>query len=108
MKEGLVSIRREWGWDRREWAQGGMGRVGLETGNNLCCKERPALHSCPGQWGIPIPGVFSDHGDVALGDVGNGHGGMTWAGLGIPEVISNLSESVSSLLFMPSPCLCSP
>ena len=74
MKEGLVSIRREWGWDGRGWAQGAMGRVGLETGNSLCSKERSALHSCPGQRGVPIPGVFSDHRDVALGDVGSGMG----------------------------------
>ena len=35
---------------------GVLGRVRLELGNNLCSKEQPALHSCPGQWGVPIPG----------------------------------------------------
>ena len=56
MKEGLASIRREWWWDGRGWAEGALGRVRLELGNNLCSKERPALHSCSGQWGVPIPG----------------------------------------------------
>ena len=28
---------------------------------------------------VTIPGVFQSHGDVALRDVGSGHGGVGWA-----------------------------
>ena len=37
--------------------------------------------------------VLKNHGDVALRDVGSGHGGGG-LGLGILEVFSNLSDSV--------------
>jgi len=32
-------------------------------------------HSCPGSSGVTIPGGVENCGDVALRDVGSGHGG---------------------------------
>ena len=33
-------------------------------------------HSCPGSGGVTVPGVSQSRGDVALRDVGSGHGGV--------------------------------
>ena len=42
--------------------------------------ERAVLqwHSCPGSGGVTVLGVFHNRGDVALRDVGSGHGGVGW------------------------------
>ena len=50
----------------------------MDLGNNFFSKEWSALYSCPEQWGVSVPGVFQGCGDVALGDVVSGHGGMGW------------------------------
>ena len=55
-------------------------------------------HSCPGSGGVTIPGgVSQSRGDVALKDVGSGHGGggveLGWM---ISEVFFNLNDSVKS------------
>ena len=55
------------------------------------------LHSCPGSGGSPCLGVSQSHGDVALRDVGSGHGGV---GFGISEIFSNLNDS-ANLDFVP-------
>ena len=41
-------------------------------------------HSCPGSGGSPSLGVSQSHGDVALRDVGSGHGGL--GGVGDPSL----------------------
>ena len=42
--------------------------------------ERAVLrwHSCPGVVGLPSLEVSQSRGDVALRDVGSGHGGVGW------------------------------
>ena len=52
--------------------------ITLDLGNNFFSKEWSALYSCPEQWGVSVPGVFQGCGDVALGDVVSGHGGVGW------------------------------
>ena len=47
-------------------------------------------HSCPGVVGSPSLGVFQSHGDVALRDVGSGHGGVVGVGFGDLGDLNNL------------------
>ena len=39
-------------------------------------------HSCPGSGGVTVPGGVQSCGDVALREVGSGHGGVGGVGLG--------------------------
>jgi len=59
-------------------------------GKSSACTAR--LHR-EGAVGSPSLGVFHNHGDVALRDVGSGHGGLGLE-LGISERFSNLNDSV--------------
>jgi len=43
-------------------------------------------HSCPGVVGSPSLGVLKSHGDVALMDVGSGHGGVCWGSLWLNKI----------------------
>ena len=50
------------------------------------------MEQLPREDGVTIPGGVQNRGDVALRDVGSGHGGL---GLGILEVFSNLGDSMT-------------
>jgi len=39
-------------------------------------RSSEALHGCSEMWGITVPGGVQRRGDVALRDVGSGHGGV--------------------------------
>ena len=94
------------------------GGSGWSWGTICAPKSGQHCTAAQGSGESPSLGVFSDHSDVALGDVVSGMGwGQTvdlrglfwgrgrwarWDGLGIPELIANLSEFVNS--YLSSPC----
>jgi len=53
-------------------------------------------HSCTGRCGVTIHGGVQC-GDVALRDVGSGHGGVGWVGLDDLRDPSNLNDSMIPL-----------
>ena len=48
----------------------------MDTGNDFFSKEWSALAQLPREWGVTISGGVQNCGDVALGDVVSGHGGV--------------------------------
>ena len=60
----------------------------------LLRKSSEAPHSCTGRWGITVPGGVQSCGDVALRDVGSGHGGVgrgwTWGSEGSSPALMTL------------------
>ena len=89
-----------------------QGTFRLDIRKNLS-SERAVLqwHSCPGSRGVTISGGVQSCGDVALMDMGNGHGGD---GLGLDLgilVFSNLNDSLwaprtQQLWFPQTLCCC--
>ena len=75
-----------------------QGRFRLDIRKHLFT-ERVVMqwHSCPGVVGSLSLEVSKSHGDVALRDVGSGHGGV---GLGISEIFSNLNDSMKAFTFI--------
>ena len=56
-----------------------QGRFRLAVRNNSFSQRAVRQwHSCPGSGGVTVPGVSQSRGDVALRDVGSGHGGVGW------------------------------
>ena len=45
-------------------------------------------HGCPGSSGVTVHGGVRSHGDVALGDVVGGHGGVGWSWVGDHRCLS--------------------
>ena len=72
-----------------------QGRFRLDVRNHFFFKRVVLqLHSCPGSGGVTVPGGVPELWDVALRDVGSGHGGVGWElHLEISVLFSNLNGS---------------
>ena len=55
--------------------RGGSGWI---MGKISSLKSGAAVAQLPREWGVTIPGGVQNRGDVALRDVGSGHGGVGW------------------------------
>ena len=67
----------------------------LDMRNNSFSKEQSGSGTAAREWGSSSLGVSQSCGDVALRDVGSGHGGVGWDwDLGILEVFSSLNDSM--------------
>lgn len=86
---GVLSVQAVTWNVRRLLASFGLRReIGVDVGKGFFSKERLGAGTADGGH---HPGAFQSCRDVALGDVGSGHGGVGW---GVSEPFSNMNGSV--------------